>query len=64
MLMAGTTVCADAGSRTDYRNGFYERDYVTRLGTIRFRIARTRQKNFRSARAGDSFSGGPRMWRC
>jgi len=30
----------------EYRNGFYERDYVTRLGTIRLRIARTRNKNF------------------
>jgi len=25
----------------EYRNGFYERDYVTRFGTIRLRIART-----------------------
>ena len=30
----------------DYRNGSYERDIVTRLGTIRFRVARTRQKGF------------------
>jgi len=30
----------------EYRNGFYERDYVTRMGTIRLRIARTRNKNF------------------
>jgi putative transposase len=30
----------------DYRNGSYERDVVTRLGTIRFRVARTRQKAF------------------
>lgn len=29
-----------------YRNGFYERDWVTRFGTIRLRIARTRTKNF------------------
>jgi putative transposase len=36
----------DPGQRNDYRNGFYERDYVTRLGTIRLRIARTREKNF------------------
>jgi putative transposase len=35
-----------ARQRQDYRNGFYTRDYVTRLGTIRLRIARTRQKNF------------------
>src|SRR5919202_5503244 len=32
--------------RQDYRNGFYTREYVTRLGTIRLRIARTRKKNF------------------
>ena len=32
--------------RQDYRNGFYERDYVTVLGTLKLRIARTRQKNF------------------
>lgn len=30
----------------DYRNGFYERDFVTRFGTIRVRIARTRKQNF------------------
>ena len=29
-----------------YRNGFYERDFVTRFGTIRLRIARTRGKSF------------------
>jgi len=34
------------GERIDYRNGFYERDFVTRLGTIRLRIARTRGQNF------------------
>lgn len=32
--------------RGDYRNGYYERDFVTRLGTIRLRIARTRGKSF------------------
>jgi putative transposase len=31
----------------DYRNGTYARDLVTRFGTIRIRIARTRQKGFR-----------------
>jgi transposase-like protein len=41
----------DAYERTgvagrDYRNGSYERDLVTRFGTIRIRIARTRQKGF------------------
>jgi putative transposase len=29
-----------------YRNGYYERDFVTRLGTLRLRIARTRGKSF------------------
>jgi putative transposase len=32
--------------RKDYRNGYYERDFVTRVGTLRLRIARTRKKNF------------------
>lgn len=32
--------------KRDYRNGFYERDFVTRFGTLRLRIARTRAKNF------------------
>ncbi len=32
--------------RTDVRNGFYERDFVTRLGTLRVRVARTRQQAF------------------
>src|SRR6202795_2213509 len=30
----------------DYRNGYYQRDFVTRFGTIRLRIARTRGKSF------------------
>jgi putative transposase len=32
--------------RRDYRNGYYERDFVTRFGTIRLRIARTRKRGF------------------
>jgi putative transposase len=32
--------------RKDYRNGYYQRDFVTRMGTLRLRIARTRKKNF------------------
>ena len=32
--------------RVDSRNGFYERDYVTRWGVIRFRVRRTRQRSF------------------
>src|SRR5215470_663901 len=35
-----------AGKRRGYRNGYYERDFVTRFGTIRLRIARTREKSF------------------
>jgi len=34
------------GKRRDYRNGYYERDFVTRFGTIRLRIARTRGNSF------------------
>ena len=30
----------------DYRNGYYERDWVTVFGTVRLRIARTRGKAF------------------
>lgn len=29
-----------------YRNGYYERDFVTRFGSLRLRIARTRGKSF------------------
>jgi putative transposase len=29
-----------------YRNGYYERDFVTRFGTIRLRIARSRGRSF------------------
>ncbi len=32
--------------RADYRDGFYERDYVTPLGVLRLRIPRTRQRSF------------------
>ena len=34
------------GKRRAYRNGYYERDFVTRFGTLRLRIARTREKSF------------------
>jgi hypothetical protein len=34
------------GQRRDCRNGYYERDFVTRLGTLRLRIAHTRGKSF------------------
>jgi putative transposase len=36
---------AEAG-RIDYRNGFYEREYVTPLGVLRFRVSRTRLRSF------------------
>jgi putative transposase len=35
-----------AEQRRDYRNGYYERDFVTRFGTLRLRIARTRTRAF------------------
>jgi len=34
------------GNRRRYRNGYYERDFVTCFGTIRLRIARTRERSF------------------
>ena len=37
---------AQPAERVDYRNGFYERDYVTPLGALRLRIPRTRQRSF------------------
>jgi transposase-like protein len=33
-------------TRTDARNGFYVRSFVTRLGTLQIRVARTRQQAF------------------
>jgi putative transposase len=32
--------------RKDYRNGYYPRDFVTRFGTLRLRVARTRKRGF------------------
>jgi putative transposase len=32
--------------RIDARNGFYDRDFVTRLGTLRVRVARRRHRAF------------------
>jgi putative transposase len=43
-------LCRDAYERKEqrrgYRNGYYERDYVTRFGTLRVRIARVRGRSF------------------
>ena len=36
----------DDKQRRAYRNGYYERDFVTVLGTLRLRIARTRGQSF------------------
>jgi hypothetical protein len=33
--------------RRGYRNGFYVGDFVTRLGTLRLRVARSRDRSFR-----------------
>lgn len=35
-----------AATRRGQRNGFYWRDFVTRLGTLRLKIARTRERSF------------------
>jgi transposase-like protein len=43
--------------RIDARNGFYERDFMTRLGALRVRVARTRQLAF-SRRVSHGWSGG------
>lgn len=42
----GFTPYERGGGKRDARNGYYERSYVTRLGTLRLRVARTRKKNF------------------
>src|SRR3990170_2039696 len=43
-------LCREAYERRerpgDYRNGYYERDFVTRFGTLRLRIARARGRSF------------------
>lgn len=45
-LQSGRQERVEPAKRRDYRNGFYERDYVTRVGTIRLLIARAREPNF------------------
>src|SRR6266571_2013200 len=43
-------LCREAYQRRaepgEYRNGYYERDFVTRFGTLRLRIARARGRSF------------------
>ena len=36
----------ESGLRPDSRNGWYERDYSTILGSIRLRVRRTRRRTF------------------
>src|SRR5579859_4000397 len=38
--------CEESEVRRDYRNGFYERDYVTPVGTIRVQGSRARKRAF------------------
>jgi len=45
-LRAGWYDRVEAAERRDYRNGYYQRDFVTRFGTIRLRIARARGRSF------------------
>lgn len=56
-------VCREAyerrAGRKEYRKGYYERDFVTRFGTLRLRIARTRGRAFLPGGCG-RFSGGPK----
>jgi putative transposase len=49
-----------AEQRRDYRNGYYERDFVTVLGTLRLRIARTRGQSFLL----EAFQRRRRKYRC
>ena len=37
---------AGEAGRIDYRNGYYEREYVVPLGVLRFRVSRTRLRSF------------------
>src|SRR6266851_4627517 len=37
---------AGEAGRIDYRNGFYEREYVVPLGVLRLRVSRTRLRSF------------------
>ena len=39
----------ESEERRGYRNGYYVRDFVTRLGTLRVRVARSRDRSFRPA---------------
>ena len=32
--------------RHDYRNGYYERDYVLNIGRVKLKVPRTRSGNF------------------
>ncbi len=50
-------------ARQDHRNGYYLRDFVTRFGTLRLRIARSRERGF-LPRSSGSFNGEPTRSAC
>ena len=50
-----------AQRRQPYRNGYYERDFVTRLGTIRLPHCSYSGKKVFCPGLWNRFSGGPRM---
>ena len=45
LYMVGSSYSRDP-QRKDYRNGYYQRNFVTRFGTLVLHIARSRKKNF------------------
>jgi len=49
-----------AEKRRGYRNGFYVRDFVTRLGTLRVRVARARDHGFLPPGGWSGSSVGPK----
>src|SRR3972149_12085048 len=55
-------VCREAYERREgggeHRNGYYEREIVTRLGTLRLRIARARGRGFLPGGGGGVPGGG------
>ncbi|GEM_PF-3695344 len=51
---------AKPAERVDYCNGFYQRDYLTPLGTICLCIPRARQRSFLPRAGSGGRSGGPR----
>src|SRR3989442_12808729 len=50
------------GKRRDYRNGYYERGFVARFGTIRPGIARTREESLLAVGLGRVHRRGGALW--